>query len=271
MPELPEVETIRRQLEANLKNKKILAAQILTPKILRSPAKEFIRHLKGAKILSVGRRAKLLLLNFSNGWTLLTHLKMTGQYLISVRPDKHVHVIFKLANKKQLLFRDVRKFGFLKLVRTAELANYFAKEKYGPEPLEKNFTLAKFTELLNNKKSGRIKPLLIDQKFLAGVGNIYAQEICFFAGVDPRRQIKTLTTGEIKKLFVGLKNILTAAVKLRGTSADDYLDIHGHRGNYAQKLKVYRRKGKKCPRCGAVLKEIRLGGRGTTYCPGCQK
>lgn len=271
MPELPEVETIRCQLEASLKNKKILEAKILTPRIIRSSVKEFARRLKGAKILSVGRRAKLLLLNFSNDWTLLTHLKMTGQYLISGKPDKHVHIIFKLSGKKQLLFRDVRKFGFLKLIKTSELNNYFTKEKYGPEPLEKNFTLAKFTELLDNKTSGRIKPLLIDQKFLAGVGNIYAQEICFYAGVDPRRQIKTLNKKEIKKLFSGLKKILTSAVKLRGTSADDYLDIHGHRGSYAQRLKVYRRKGKKCLRCGTALKEIRLGGRGTTYCPGCQK
>ena len=271
MPELPEVETIRRQLQENVAGEKIARVEVRTPKILRLPAAGFIRRLKGATIKSVGRRAKLLLINFSNGWTMLTHLKMTGQYLVLGKPDKHVHVIFYFAGGRKLLFRDVRKFGFLKLVKTDELESFFSKEGYGPEPLEKSFTLDKFSEILKKKKKSRLKPLFIDQKFLAGVGNIYAQEICFYAGVNPKRKVGTLKKEEIKKLYEGLRKILTKAVHLLGTSADDYLDIHGHRGGYLKHLKVYQRGGKKYLRCKAILKEIRLGGRGTTYCPKCQR
>lgn len=271
MPELPEVETIRRQLDEYLSGKKIISAEVRYGKIVRFPVKKFLQLTRGVKFKSVGRRAKLLLLNLSNGWTILTHLKMTGQYLISGTADKHVHVIFNLAGNKKLFFRDVRKFGYLKPVKTAELDKYFQHEGYGPEPLDRYFTLAKFRALLQAKKKSRLKQLFLDQKFLAGVGNIYAQEICFFAAVKPQRKVGTLTEAEIKKLYTGLKKILQRAVALRGTSADDYLDIHGHQGGYLKHLKVYGRAGKKCYRCGAVLKDLRLGGRGTVFCAKCQK
>lgn len=271
MPELPEVETIKRQLKKLVVGKKIIGADFFGPaKMINLSKNKFLKILIGAKINKIERRAKLLIMELNNGYVLLTHLKMTGKYLWDLPADKHTHLVLKLNGKDQLNFKDVRKFGYLKLIKKGDLPAMLDKE-YGPEPLEHNFTLEQFGKMLGKKPKSRIKQLLLDQKFIAGVGNIYAQEVCFYARIRPERKVKTLSFEEIKKLYEGLIKILKEAIKCGGTTADDYLNCYGKKGDYSTKLKVYGRKGRKCVRCKALLLESRLGGRGTVYCPKCQK
>lgn len=271
MPELPEVETIRTQLDKLSGGKKIISANFFgSAKMINLPKSKFLKILNGAKILGVKRRAKLLILELNNDYVLLTHLKMTGKYLWNIDKDKHTHLVMNLSGKNTLNFKDVRKFGFLKLVKKEGLSK-FLENSYGPEPLEQNFTLKKFINLLQTKPKSKIKQLMLDQKFIAGIGNIYAQEICFYAGVLPDRKVVTLKKQEIKKLFQGIKLILKTAIQCGGTTADDYLDCYGKKGTYIKKLKVYGRKGLPCFKCKTLLLESRLGGRGTVHCPKCQK
>ena len=271
MPELPEVETIRRQLNKLTTNKSIVSAEFFGPqKMINLPKNKFLKILTGAKIIGVNRRAKLLILELNNNYVLLTHLKMTGKYLWNIEKDKHTHLILKLSGKNQLNFKDVRKFGYLKLIKKEELPEIL-KNVYGPEPLDKKFTLKNFDDLLQTKPKSRIKQALLDQKFIAGIGNIYAVEACFYANILPGRKILTLKKEEIKKLYKGLRAILQASIKCGGTTADDYLDCYGKKGSYIDKLKVYGRKGLPCLKCKTILLESRLGGRGTVFCPKCQK
>lgn len=269
MPELPEVETIRRQLAREIIGKKITGVKILSAKTVRGSAGQFKKKLIGAKIKSVGRRAKLILFNLSNDLTLITHLKLTGQYLRGQEPDKYTRVIFYFG-KKKLLFNDLRRFGYLKLARTADLPKFLAGE-YGPEPLSADFTLKKFLEILKRRPKMKIKQLLMEQKLIAGIGNIYAQEACFKARLKPMRPVKSLAKEEIKKLFQAIKKILAEAIKYGGSSSENYLNLYGKEGDFVPRLKVYGRGKQKCRRCGSILKTIKLGGRGTVYCEKCQK
>jgi formamidopyrimidine-DNA glycosylase len=183
-------------------------------------------------------------------------------------------LIYYFSNGGCLLHNDIRQFGYVKLVRTDNLSEIFSQDNYGPEPLDKDFTLKKFIALFKiNPPAGgqKIKPLLMDQSFLSGIGNIYAQEACWRAKILPTRQIKTLSETEIKNLYSCLIRILKAAIKAKGTSISDYLDIEGKQGGFSQQLKVYGCEDKPCPRCGQKIKKIILAGRGTNYCPYCQK
>ncbi len=271
MPELPEVETIKKQLDGLTAGKKILSADFFGPaRMINLPKSKFLKILIGAKIIGVNRRAKLLILELSNGYVLLTHLKMTGKYLWNIEKDKHTHLVLKLSGKNQLNFKDVRKFGYLKLIKKEEMPKLL-ENVYGPEPLDKNFTLKKFDELLQTKPKSKIKQILLDQKFIAGIGNIYAGEACFYANILPDRKNSTLKKEEIKKLYEGLRKILQTSIKCGGTTADDYLDCYGKKGSYVDKLKVYGRKGLPCLKCRTILQESRLGGRGTVFCSKCQK
>ena len=303
MPELPEVETIKRQLQKEITGKKITGVEVLTEKTLRTPKARFVKGVVGAKIKSVERRAKLLILNLSNGNSILTHLKMTGQYVLRMTHDtnstaqhlsfprakgfpsgqrresshapygtvnKHTRVIFSFGPKLKIMFNDMRRFGYVKLVKTAVLAKFLASE-YGPEPLEKNFTLAKFGEILKRRPNMKIKQLLMEQKLIAGVGNIYAQEACFMSGVLPTRQTKSLKPVEIIKLYDNFRKVMNEAIKYGGTSAENYLNLYGKEGDFVKRLKVYGRGKEKCRRCGSILKTIKLSGRGTVFCEICQK
>jgi len=269
MPELPEVETIRRQLARAVVGKKITGVKILSAKTVRGSAGDFVKKIIGAKIKSIGRRAKLLLLNLFNGLTIITHLKLTGQYLLDEEPNKYTRVIFYFG-KKKLLFNDLRRFGYLKLARTADLPKFLAGE-YGPEPLSADFILKKFSEILKRRPKMKIKQLLMEQKLIAGIGNIYAQEACFMARVKPTRPAKSLKKEEIKKLFQAIKKVLAEAIKYGGSSSENYLNLYGKEGNFVPRLKVYGRGKQKCRRCGSILKIIKLSGRGTVYCEICQK
>ena len=280
MPELPEVETICRQLAKLIVGKKIKKVKVKLPKIVKALLADFRRVTSGAKIKNVNRRAKLIILGLDNGWGLLIHLKMTGQliYESSVISDKlsvenkHTHVVFYFTDGSRLIFNDLRQFGYIKLVETAKLGEFFIKEGTGLEPLEKDFILADFEALLAKKPKARIKQFLMDPKNIAGIGNIYSDEILFFARVHPLRRNKDLKKEEIKKIFQGIKKILPEAIKLKGTSANNYLDAFGRKGDFLKKLKVYGREGEQCAgRCAGKVARIKLGGRSAHFCPLCQK
>ncbi len=278
MPELPEVETIKLQLLRIIKAKTIKKVEVKLPKMIRGAnVKDFEKKVVGAKIKDIRRRAKLLVIELSNSYGLVIHLKLTGQIIynptsnIQHPTSKHTHIIYYFADGSMLLHNDMRQFGYVKLVKTKDLPRLFQEEKFGPEPFDKYLTLEKFKAMLKKKGRVKIKPLLMDQTFIAGIGNVYAQEVCFKAKIKPTRTAGSLTDKEIKNLYEGLKKILKESIKCKGSSVDTYVDIKGKQGGYAPFLKVYRREGRKCPHCGAKIKSIRLGGRGTCFCPKCQK
>lgn len=272
MPELPEVETIRRQLLEKVCGKKITRAEVKYAGLLNVSAKEFVKAVEGAKITDIRRRAKLLIIYLSSGWSLLIHLKLTGQLICDGKSGLgQPHLIYHFSDGLTLKHYDFRKFGYVRLIKSQELEKYLEKEKLGPEPLDKNFTLEKFRQLMARKPKAKIKPLLMDQSFLAGIGNIYAQEACFYAKILPIRRAGNLSPGEVKYLHHGLRKILQDSIHCKGTSADAYVDAFGQEGDYFSHLKVYGRGGQKCRRCGTILKEAKLAGRGTVWCPKCQK
>lgn len=275
MPELPEVETLRRQMERAVKGRKILGVDVRFGGRIRPSPAALVKAATGAKFKSFGRRAKLLLLDLSNGWTIVTHLKMTGSYLLKKageKPTKHTHVVFHLDKKHDLWFEDVRKFGFLKVVKTADLEkDIFDQASYGPEPLDPSFTFKKFKMCVTSRPHKKIKPLLMEQTCIAGIGNIYADEAVWYGRVHPERTVGSLTEKELKGVYAGAIKSMKASIIRRGTSADSYYDLYGQKGDNVPYLKVYGREGKPCRRCGTALKKIRVAQRGAVYCPKCQK
>ncbi len=266
MPELPEVETIKRELEKTVLGKRITEVCVHNPKVIREPGvEEFKKGLAGATIKNILRRAKVLILELSNGKSLVIHLKMTGQL---VYPGKggSARVVFRLSGAKALDFNDQRLFAELRLLDDWSSLKFI--RGLGPEPFD--ITLGKFKEMLDAKKT-KIKPLLMDQKFIAGVGNIYAQEACFCARISPKRIVGTLAAEEIKNLYQCLQKILAAALARGGSSVDSYVNALGEKGGYVPFLKVYRREGEPCIGCKGKVKTIKLAGRGTSFCPSCQK
>jgi formamidopyrimidine-DNA glycosylase len=279
MPELPEVETIKGQLNKKIRDKKIKTVEIKFAKMLVGvTADNFKKIVEGRKIKGIERRAKLLIINLSNNYSLVIHLKMTGQILVfrtikeweSYKNKSSAHLIYYFEGDGLVVHSDTRKFGYVKLVKTTDLESLFQKESFGPEPLAKDFNLKKFKNLLTQKPRAKIKPLLMDQTFLAGVGNIYAQEACWAAKIFPTRSVQSLSQQEVRALYVNLIKILCLAVSHRGSSVDNYLDTAGQPGEYVPRLKVYNREGEKCYRDDGIIKKMTLGGRGTYYCPKCQ-
>lgn len=275
MPELPEVETIRRQLAEEIVGRTVRSVDIrFSGRINLSPAR-FRRGVEGRRILSVGRRAKLLLLNLSGGSTVVIHLKMTGKLLLAEPdhdPGKHTHVVFALSGGRTVFFDDVRKFGFIRLYSTSDLEReVFGPAGFGPEPLEPGFTEDGFADCLRRHGRAAIKPLLLSQKCVVGAGNIYADESLWASRIRPDRKAGTLKKREVSELYAALREILRRAVRLGGSSVDDYRDAQGRTGRYARELKAYGRDGEQCFRCRSTIKKIRLGGRGTHFCPKCQK
>jgi len=288
MPELPEVETVVSELNKVLANKKIKAVKVLTPKTVDFFVAKFQGQLKNKTIKKVYRRAKMPIISLSGGLFVAGHLKMTGQFLYQSKnkkltggghpedaytkniPNKHTRVIFDLADGSNLYFNDIRKFGWLKLFTKKELENYLEKMHYGPEPLTKDFTLEYFIEKLINRNVP-IKTLLLDQKLVVGIGNIYAAEILFRAKVKPTKKAKNITKAEAQKIYQSTIFILKQAIKYKGTTSDNFADIFGKSGNYIKKLKVYGRGDQKCFTCKNNLKKITQGQRSTVYCPVCQK
>ncbi len=272
MPELPEVETIRRQLARVLVGKRLTHIIVTLPRMIRGRFSLLRKHTVGARVIGIDRRGKFLLWHFSSGWTIVIHLKMTGQ-LIYRRgstmyvgghpiaggtdhlPNKYTHVIFSFPAGARVYFNDLRQFGFVELVRTSTLNDYFRERRMGPEPLQRRFTLDYFLSLIARRPQTTIKQLLMDQTAIAGIGNIYAVESLWTARIRPTRRVRTITTAEAKRLYAAIKKILQAAVRAQGSSADNYVDAYGKPGRYVPRLKVYGREGKRCPRCGATIKK----------------
>ncbi len=286
MPELPEVETIRQGLRQNILTKKIIAVEVKKKNIVKNQKKYFIDFLQNQHFVEVERIGKLLIFRLQNkDYFLLIHLKMTGQLIfqnqkqtlagghsgpkITDLPNKYSHVIFYFTDNIKLFFNDLRQFGYLKIVDQKEKEKIVAQ--FGIEPGRANFTYQNFLKIFKNKRIS-VKALLLNQKLIAGLGNIYVDEVCHQAGVLPQRLVNTLTELEIKKLFEACKKIIKKAIAKRGTTFSDYRDSEGKSGNFSQYLKVYGRGGELCLTCGQnKLKKIKLNGRGTTFCTVCQK
>lgn len=284
MPELPEVETIKRGLNQEIKGKTISGVLVLDKKILEVTEKKFLSAIKNSKIKNIERRAKNLIIALSNDFYLLLHLKMTGQLLFRGeiknekakdflgKPEfKHARLVFFFKGGGALIFNDLRRFGYAKLVAREDLAEILGAKKLGPEPLENDFTIDKFQGILKRYPKRKIKQVLMDQTVIAGIGNIYSDEICFYAKISPLRAVSKLSDTDIRHIFEGVKKILSRAIELRGTSVGDYLDASGEKGGYAKELKVYGREKEKCFGCGETIKRIKIGGRSSYFCPKCQK
>ncbi len=269
MPELPEVETIRRDLIKDLQGEKIRDVEILNPKVIKEPKpQEFRKRLRGAVFKDFLRRAKLLAIKLSTGDFLVVHLRMTGQLVYSGKKEPKARVIFILSNGKYLNYNDQRLFAELRLVGNWQKLKFV--RELGIEPLEKGFTAEKFARMLDGKKT-KIKPLLMDQTFIAGIGNLYAQEALFLSGILPARPANKLKKQEIEKLHGAIRKVLQEGIRYRGSSVDNYVNGRGNQGAYHLRLKVYGRQGRPCVRCKSTIKKVNLGGRGTCFCPRCQK
>ncbi len=299
MPELPEVENLRLGLVKSILGQKIKRVWVQKPKLVsdkgtkRSPSNSkkilFIKGITGEKIVSIDRRAKNLIFRLSHDKIVLVHLKMSGQFVYQPKdksksimgghpielsektlPNKHSHVIFEL-EKGNLYYNDTRMFGYLLYYnspKTFEKENHFIT--LGVEPLSSKFSTKYFINSLKNEK-GKIKTILMDQKIVTGLGNIYADETLFEARIRPDRNASTLTNIEIKKLHKVIIRIIKKAIKVGGSSVATYRLLDNTRGNYAREHKVYGKAGKNCSNCGDVLKKIIIQSRTTVFCPSCQK
>lgn len=287
MPELPEVQTIVDDLNKKIKGDVIAGFWTDWKKAIKMPVEKFTREIKSKKILSASRTGKNIFLNLSGGKTIYIHLKMTGHLLVKQKAkskkqktgeknyfdekvNQYIHHIFYLKSGRTLEFSDLRKFGKIILADTDKIGEIKEIKSLGIDAMSREFTFGKLDEILDNRKT-KIKLLLMDQSKIAGIGNIYASEILYEAGILPTRPADKITSAERKKLFRAIKKTLEKGIKLRGTSDSDYRDTAGAPGKFQEVLKVYRRAGKKCPKCGTIVKRITLGQRGTFFCPVCQK
>lgn len=287
MPELPEVETIRRSLAPKIVGKEIREVEVRLPKIVRGSAETFTSAVQKNTIQEIDRRGKLLILWLATKQqAILIHLKMTGQLIYRHQsdqvagghpfpafdpsielPNKYSHVIFRFADGAQLFFNDLRQFGFVHLVEKSEVQNI--TNTYGLEPGQPEFTESAFLQALSRKK-GKLKAVLLDQKLFSGLGNIYVDESCFWAKILPTRTVESLSLQEKKSLYSAIVEVINKAIEHRGTTVHDYVDADGKRGNYSDFLMVYGRAGETCLRCGGTVEKVKFAGRGTHFCPSCQ-
>lgn len=295
MPELPEVETIVREL--NKVQPPLIGVGFFDcwtdcPKIIKKPNKfkEFKKEIKDKKIKKIWRRGKNIIFDLTNNYSLLIHQKLTGHLLLgkwelkngqwqSKIPgpladdpmNKFLHLILCLDDGRMLALSDLRKFAKVELWETNQLINSKEFQELGPEPLDKNFTFEAFKKNLFKKHSGKIKQVLMDQQVIAGIGNIYSDEILWEAEAHPLKRVDQLSDEELKKIYYAMKKILKKAIELKGESFSDYRRLLGEKGEFDQARKVYRREGKKCYRCGSVIQKLKIGGRSAHFCSTCQK
>ncbi|MEW6308961.1 MAG: bifunctional DNA-formamidopyrimidine glycosylase/DNA-(apurinic or apyrimidinic site) lyase [Bacillota bacterium] len=273
MPELPEVETIRADLERLVVGDRIAEARIVDPRLAQGTAPgAMAAALRGQKIRQAGRRGKYLLMEL-DAYRLIIHLRMTGRMLLAgtgAQPDKHVRAILTLRSSRSLWFRDIRRFGTWRLVPAGDAGQPGALS-LGPEPLGDEFTPGYLLAVLTGRKAP-VKAILLDQRHVAGLGNIYVDEALFRAGLDPRRPAGSLTPEETRRLVGEIRGTLRESIANRGTSMRDYGGLE-ELGSFQNSLRVYRRTGEQCVRegCDAVICRTVLGGRGTHYCPRCQR
>jgi formamidopyrimidine-DNA glycosylase len=273
MPELPEAETIRKGLNKTVKGKRIKNIIIFLPKMVRrhSSKQELIRRIRGKKILNIKRRGKALLFILDSTDVLIFRLGMTGQMLWShprspLRRDKHTHVIIDFSKGERILFRDIRQFGEVCLVKKEHVEETL---NMGAEPLNRAFTHETLKKITSSPV--KIKNLLMDQKRIAGIGNIYSDEILFEAGIHPLKSGYLLRSRELKKLHRTIGSILNEAIACKGDTISQYRNVFGESGQYQNFHRVYQRKGENCHKCSTPIKRIKLSGRSCHYCPSCQK
>jgi formamidopyrimidine-DNA glycosylase len=283
MPELPEVETIRRGLEARIVEKKIADVEVLNEKSFIGDSSQLV----GREVISLRRRGKGMIVDFSGGISLLIHLKMTGQLVfegserfggghptedfVNDLPSKQTRVIFVFEDGSRLFFNDQRKFGYVKLLDTAGVMDDKFVASLGPEPWDEVLDKDGLFERLARHGGMTIKGALLDQAVIAGVGNIYADEALFFAGVHPARRVSTVSRAEAKKILEGVRKTMEKSIEEGGSTMTNYVKADGTRGNYLDLFaQVFRREGKECLRCGAIIEKTRVAGRGTHVCPKCQ-
>jgi formamidopyrimidine-DNA glycosylase len=265
MPELPEVETIKRELEREILGKKIIEVCVHNPTVIRQPSVDkFKKALIGATFKRILRKAKVLILELSTGNSLVIHLKMTGQ-LVYPGDGESARVSFHLSSGKALDFNDRRLFAEIRLMDDWRSLKFI--QGLGPEPFD--LSPEQFKEMLSKKKT-KIKPLLMDQSFISGIGNLYAAEALFRAKIHPARPSVSLSDKEKNLLFKEIKDTLLEAIKNKGSSMDQYVQLSGEAGDYVKYHKVYGREGKNCLVCKTPIKRMSLGGRGTYFCPKCQ-
>jgi formamidopyrimidine-DNA glycosylase len=275
MPELPEVETIRRDLEDAVTGRRITGVFLYEPRVVRHPEPEaFVRELRGKQILGAERRGKHLLIRLSDGWALAVHLMLEGQLLYQEAEEpfaSRTKLALSLDNGFQLRLRDVVDLARVALAPLPDLDALLGLSRLGPEPLEPEFTLERFLGRLKGRR-GMIKPLLMNQEVLAGVGNLYADEALFRARIHPERKANTLTDAEWRRLYEEVLAVLHEGIAYRGTSGKRgmYRDLWGRKGRYQERLQVFRREGEACPGCPGTVAVMRVGGRATHYCPSCQ-
>jgi len=290
MPELPEVETITKDLNQKVLNRTFIDVWTDTKKIIKKPKsfKDFKREIKGKKIKKIWRRGKNIIFELSKNYSLLIHQKLTGHLLygkwnkkngmwepesnnfLKDKINTYLHLVFFLDNKKMLALSDLRKFAKVELWETEDLKKSKQLNELGPEPLEKGFTFFKFKEILKNKK-GKIKQLLMDQKIIAGIGNIYSDEILWRSKIHPLKDVSKLNEEELKKIYQNIKKVLKKAIQLRGESFSDFRDLEGKKGFFDKERKVYQREGENCFQCQTKIRRIKMGGRSAYFCPFCQK
>ncbi len=288
MPELPEVETVRRGLYELIIGRKVKAVEHDTAKSFPNASADVKHFLVGATITDVRRRAKVLLIDLSSEYTLVIHLKMTGQMvfraanvafgaghpndsLIGELPDRSTRVTFAFEDGSHLYFNDQRKFGWVRLMPTLEVPNIDFMKKVGPEPLEDDFTAEQFMERFKRRARSSIKAALLDQTIVAGVGNIYADESLWGAKIHPQTLVQDINKKQFEKLYTELRYVLNLSIEKGGSTDRNYVNAEGKKGSYIDFARVFRREGKPCPRCGTTIIKFKAAGRGTHICPHCQK
>ena len=295
MPELPEVETIVRDLNKTVKGLKITDVWASWKKIIKQPNyNEFVKQIKNQKILKTRRRAKYILIDLSGNKTLIIHQKISGHLLYGkweiknkevkslangpLKDDpqnRFIRFILYLNNGKQLGLSDLRRFAKILLVDTDEINEMKEIKELGPEPLDSSFSFRKFREifekLVRRRGGGKIKQVLMDQNVIAGIGNIYSDEILFEAKIHPLKEVQQLGDDDLKRIYQAMKKILQRAIVLQGDSMSDYRTIDGKKGRYQEVQKVYQQEGEKCYRCKETIKRIKISGRSAHFCPVCQK
>lgn len=287
MPELPEVETVRIGLSALLPGRRIADVVYDWPKGFIATAADIDAHLVGAKVTAVKRRAKVLIIELDSKYSMVIHLKMTGQLvfrgekhfgaghpnhsLVGALPDKSTRVTFTFDDGTKLFFNDQRKFGWVRLLPTAEVPMIDFFQKVGPEPLADDFTAKDFVARLRRRNNSAIKAVLLDQTVVAGIGNIYADESLWSAEIHPLSKITDLTDMQLEALHHSLVKVLRLSIEKGGSTDRNYVDAEGKRGSYLTFANVFRREGQPCPRCGTTIIKLRVAGRGTHICPRDQR
>lgn len=287
MPELPEVETVKRGLSKLLPGRTIKAVDFDWPKSFPNASTDVKEFLVGASVITVQRRAKVLLIELDTKYSLVVHLKMTGQLvfrgeesfgaghpndsLVGALPDKSTRVTITFTDGSVLFFNDFRKFGWMRLLPTVEIPNIDFFKRVGPEPLSDEFNAKVFIARVRRRAKTTIKAAILDQSVLAGVGNIYADEALFAAKIHPATRVQDVSDAKLRKLHQAIREVLQLSIDKGGSSDKNYVDAEGRRGSYLGFAKVFRREGKPCLECGATIEKIRVAGRGTHVCPKQQK